>query len=169
MFTNPIYYILIILCLAAVGYWYYRQKRKGLGNKEPKKEDGEEEEGTILCRIADNITCAIGDEFITKAQADIIKNEHGNLGRQWFRYGKRVYGLNRYKEEGGGIKLRPITIPSQITNAPSELHNDMQHPELEIIMNDLMKDDGKGFMETYAWIFPWIVALAFLAFIWSQA
>jgi len=175
MFSNPLYYVAIIICLVAVGGLYYLRKRSGWirhGKKEGSgfKESNEEvEEGDILCRIADNITGRIYNAWITKKQTDEIIEEHKTLGRQWFRDGKRIYGLNRYEVEVGTIKLRPITIPSQITNAPSELHNDMQQPEIVIIMNELLKDEDKPFIEKYGQILWWIAVMGFLAFMWSQS
>lgn len=167
-------YIVIIVSLAIVGGLYYWQKRR-VSKKETADEPGEEKaetKGDIFCRIADNITARIYNAYITQEQKDKIIKEFKTLGRQWFREGKRVYALNKYEEQIGGNmveKLRPIMIPTQITNAPSELHNDMQQPEIAIIMTELMKDEDKPFIEKYGQILWWIAIMSFLAFMWSQS
>jgi len=148
--------------------FYYWQKRKGVFTKEEKPVE-EKEKGNIPCRIADNITGRIYNESITQSQANVIIKEHKTLGRQWDRDGKKIYGLNKYEDPAGNPCFRPIVVPSQITNAPSELHNDMQQPEIAIIMTELMKDEDKNFAEKYGQMLWWIAIMCFLAFMWSQS
>jgi len=171
-FTDPMVYIPVLVSIIAIaGYYYWERLNLWFRHikKEPTETKDEVEEGEILCRIADNITARIGNENITQVQADEIIKEHNTLGRQWFRDGKRIYGLNRYENEKGEIKLRPIIVPSQITNSPSQLHNDMQQPEIAIIMTELMRDEDKPFIQKYGQILWWIAIMGFLAFMWSQS
>ncbi len=173
-FGSAMVYIPVLIGLLFVfGYYFCRKKQGWFTHKE-----GEEvsevkginiKGGSILCRIADNVEGRIYNAKITKAQAEEIINEHHTLGRQWSRDNEKVYGLNRYQDKKGIIKFKPIIIPQEITNAPSELHFDMQHPGLEMIVTEMLKAEDKPFMEQYGWLLAWVIGMGFLAFLWSTA
>jgi len=123
---------------------------------------------TIACRVADNITGRVYNASITKEQAAGIVEKHGTLGRQWDRDGEKLYGLNKYSEEGVEW-LRPIIIPPNVRHSPVELFGDTQQPEIGIIMTELLKDEEKSLVEQYGKIFMWLAAIGVLLFIWSQS
>lgn len=123
----------------------------------------------VHARVADNIKGTIYDTEIIKETADKIRAEFGTLGRQWDRYGRKVYALNRFLDDDGEIKLRPIKTPAQITNAPAALHNSLQQPEIGIIVAQMMKDDDKTFIEKYGVVLWWLAVMGFLGFMWANA
>jgi len=166
--------ILIAIVGAAVGLliYYFCQKRQVA--PEPEAEATPEnkpfdfaKEGT-LCRVADNITGRIYDAFITDHQAKEIITTYKTLGRQWYRDNKWVYGINKYEDAEGNIKLKPIITPSQIKHPPSELHYDVKQPEIGIVVRESLKED-KSFIEEYGHYLWLLLALAFLMFMWTQS
>jgi len=186
LLSNPTIIIGILIGLGVIALIYYRQwaKSKGRGHDAGEITGGEEtpddkdikpewegvKSGVLVC-IRDNITAQCYDfVFISEKTAKAIISEFLTLGRQWDREGKKVYGLNRFKDDiDGKIKLRPIPTPSLINSAPAELHYDIRQPEVGMVISELMKEDTSTFIEKYWKILLWVFAMAFLAFMWSQS
>jgi hypothetical protein len=176
MYTNPIF----LLGIAAVGVFLYliyrRQNKKGYELDTDKSEDdsptdlkSKSTKGSFLIRLADNVTGRIYNTYLTKESAKEIKQEYTTLGRQWDRDGKKVFGINRFINEKGEIKLRPIIIPPRINSAPYSLHNDIQQPEMAIVIAELLKEEGKNFLEKYGQVLWWIAVMAVIAFMWANS
>lgn len=128
-----------------------------------------DQNGTIDVRMPDNLTGRIYDTKISEKTAEEIRRECGTLGRQWYRDNRKVFGINRFRDEEGNVKLKPIEIPKDISNAPSELHLNLQQPEIAIAITHCMKDDKGGVGEQIVKYLPWLVALGFLAFLFTTA
>ena len=184
LFSNPLIAIGILAGLGIIALLYYWQSGRGKGKDTEGVSAGgdvipangipatgkKQAKGNIPVRIADNITAMIFNTFISPEAAKEVIGIYGTLGRQWEREGKKIYALNRYKDDKDGqVKLRPIVISSQITNAPAELHYDLQQPEVGIVISEMLKDDDKPFLEKYGKVLWWIAVMGFLAFMWSQS
>jgi len=134
-----------------------------------------EPNGSILVRMADNLLARIYNTTISQPTAEKIIKEHGSLGRQWDRDGKKIFGLNRYfiKDDKGvdtkKVSLRPIFVPKEISNAPNQLHNDTCQPEIAIIISEMIKSDENKMGEQIMKYLPWLIAAGVVAFFWMVA
>jgi hypothetical protein len=187
VYGNPIFWGVLLIAGAIVSTYYYYEihKRKGhvvtpdilpqihmetdISGEAEILNLNENSAGGILVRLADNLTAKIYNTFITHEIANLVIKENGTLGRQWSRDNKKLFGLNRYKDVDGNVKLRPIMLPTEINNAPTTLYNDLRQPEIAIVVSELLKSDNKGLGEQLWKYMPWLVALGFLAFLWATA
>ena len=181
LFSNPVFIIILIVsALLVVGYYFYTQKRHIKRKKQPEpdvvKFDNvideivdvySEPDGSIPVRMPDSVLGQIYDTDISEHTALTIIKEHGSLGRRWDRDGKKVYGINRYRDDEGIIKLRPIVIQTEIVHSPDELYNDLMQPEIKLAMAQLIKADEKSVGDQIVKYLPWLLALGFLAFLWA--
>lgn len=173
-YTQPMVLIPILIFIAlALGYYFFAKARKPRRKLEETGEaaettgTGEEAEKEVIyepitARVLDNKLGRIYNEEIPASVVKEIVEAHKTLGRQWDRYGKKLYGL--IKDAEGNYK--PMITPSAISNSPVELHNDMQQPEVEILF-DMSAD--KGFLQKYGQILWWVAVMAFIMFMWSQS
>lgn len=187
IYGNPIFWVVLLIAAGIVGtYYYYKIPKKkgqivtpeivpqihmeeGIAGDEAILNINENSTGDILVRLADNLTAKIYNTYITHEIANLVIKEHGTLGRQWNRDNKKLHGLNRYKDNDGNVKLRPVMLPTEINNAPTTLYNDLRQPEIAIVVSELLKSDDKGLGEQLWKYMPWLVALGFLAFLWATA
>ncbi len=179
LFGNPLFYIVLLVAAGAIGFYYLKGSHgKGGGSKDNGIDIDDEDlsevrdkKGRVLVRVYDNKLLRVYNSVISKQAVGDIKTKCGTLGRQWNREGKSLYAINRYQAEDNNWELRPVLPPSHITYPPTSLHNDLQQPEIGIMFTEMLKadDNDKSFIEKYKHILIWIVGMAFLAFMWSQA
>ncbi len=181
------YYVILfaILILGALGYTIYNKRVK---NRQPSKpqvdvKKGNEsldneakptiedekvndllKRGTVMARIADNITGRIYNTEVTKDTLHKIIQKYGTLGRQWNREGTKIYGFNRFVDESGAVALQPIIPPSEATNSPTDLYNHMQQPEIPILMD--MREE-KSWAQKFGQVLWWVAVMAFIMFLWA--
>lgn len=158
---------LIVGILAVVLYFIFTKINQRYPRKRPKGKDEEEGESIepiyepIEARVADNILGRIYNTTISAKDVKKIIEKYGTLGRRWNREGKQVYGM--VKLEDGDYK--PIIPPKQISSAPSELHDDMKQPEVEVLMD--MREE-KSFFGKYGQLLWWTAVMAFIIFMMTQ-
>ena len=170
IFNNSFYpYIAIAIILAGIAYYYFVYRKKHQATKVKAGEATPDGVLGVLCRIADNITGCIYNATLSPDVCNTIKREYGTLGRQVQRDTDMLFFMNKIPSENeDGFAYKPVIIDKKVTNAPSKLHNDMQQPEVGIVMDLLSRDDVKPFLEKYGTVLWWIAVMAFFGFIWAN-
>lgn len=182
MLSNPTIQVILaaVVGVIALAIYYYLTRRKKRGDDAPLLEpasvgyqaDGKVQ-GVVNIRLFDNYTRTVFNTSITPEAANKIVEDYPDygLGRQISRDGKLVYYINRYKNEDGEPELRPVQAkePTTITNAPNALHNDIAQPEVGLAIGELLKADVNSLTENFWRIFPWLLAIGFLLFLWTQS
>lgn len=188
LFTNPIFIaVFVVSALIVAVFYFYYQKRPPKKKKQPDKvinidnktdeiidveteeivEVYSETEGIISVRMPDSVLGQIYDTEISENTALKIIREFGSLGRRWDRDGKKIYGINRYRDDKGVIKLRPIVVQTEMSHSPEELYNDLMQPEVKLAITEFAKADEKSVGDQIVKYLPWLLALGFLAFLWA--
>jgi len=181
LFSNPVFIVvLIVSALIVVGFYFYTQKRPIRKKAQPEPEvikfDNttdeivdvySETDGNIPVRMPDSVLGQIYDTDISEHTALKIIKEHGSLGRRWDRDGKKIYGINRYRDDEGVIRLRPVVVQTEISHSPEELYNDLMQPEVKLAITEFAKADEKSVGDQIVKYLPWLLALGFLAFLWA--
>ena len=163
--------IIIPVLIVALGIIIWRMFDKRKKQKtETAKPDGKDgsviKHEPILARVADNITRKIFNRKIQGEVLEAIYKDIPNLGGgTWNRDGKKTIDINRYKDDKGEIHWRRFPIPTGIKNSPQEFHNDMQHPEVEILYD--MKEE-KSFTDKWGKLIWWIAVIGFIIAIMIQ-
>lgn len=154
--------ILFVVGMAAyVIYTKFYKKSKGQG--QPGK-NGEQKPGgqPVMCRVADNMTLTIYTALVPWEDIKKTLAKHKTLGRRWDRYGTQVYGLCR-RLTGS---YEPIVVTQKPGQAPSELHEDMQQPEVPVLFD--MREE-KGIFEKYGKILWWVAIMALIMYFYIES
>ena len=171
MDTITIYLIVVPVFLLVFGGYLYLGKRKKDKTPPPaseshinddKSENGEAVEETIEpveARIYDNITRLCFNRNLSVEEIKEIRTEHGNLGRKVLRFGDWIYAINRYLDESGVEKLRPVYVTQTMEHPPSKLHRALTQNAVEIAYD---VRDQKGFMEKYGKVLLFVGVVLFL-------
>jgi len=158
-----LYYIAIAIIgiLAFIGYKIYSKRHKAKDDKSDNKDGGKKELNLykpIYARVLDNVKRAVYYETIPAGDVGVIIANYHNLGRQWKRDGKDIYGMIKVGEHD----YKPIPVKSRSNNPPEKLHFDMEQPEIPIIMD--MREE-KNFLQKYGMVLVWGGIMAFIMFL----
>lgn len=162
MNLTSIYYTAIAVII--IGFLIYYQSHKNKHKEESgKATNGQDDKPVkiykpVNAEIIDNderllYEKVLGSDIITK-----IIEKHETLGRQWNHDGKKVYKMIKETIEGV-VDYKPLYVSATSARSPELLHEDMQQPEIPILMAGL-KDEG-NFIEKYGWILLLIGAIGF--------
>lgn len=171
-FLNSSSYIFIIIAvgiLAIVGYAIYSKKK----HRTQEAETQVEGEVYLHCRIADETTGMIGDDIITKTEADGIIQRYGTLGRKRLRDNKWIYGFYRHFTENKELVLEPIDNylrlhDAEIDRDPRSFYYETKRYALGYMMLKLSKDKGDvGFLEKNKSLIVLLGAMLLIAFMWG--
>ena len=145
LLSGPImtYVIPIAVALVILGFIYYKSKKKrdipAITSliKVEKGEKPEAVEGEIIDDIKDKALYKIlarvysverrivGNRELPSSIVEKIIKEHGNLGRQWLREGRRLYALE-LKDD----KYKPVYVAQAMDVTPRDLGNALNQDEV---------------------------------------
>ena len=156
-FADPA--ILVPILIFGIGFLCYYVLKKNKRRKYQANEQGDKilEDEPVLCRVADNLTGHISLRTIPFQDIMTVLEIHHTLGRQRDWEGKKVYGLCKHKDG----QYEPILPPTEITQSATELYEDMQFPEVEILYD--MREE-KTFSQKYGQLLWWIAVIGFIIF-----
>ena len=145
LISGPImtYAIPIAVALVIVGLIYYKSRKKRDRpaitslSKVEKDEKPEAVEGEVIDAVEDNDQTKImarvysverrivGNRELPSSIVHKIIEEHGNLGRQWIREGRRLYALE-LKDD----KYKPVYVAQAMDVTPRDLGNALNQDEV---------------------------------------
>lgn len=180
--NNPAIYVPILIFIAGMGaYLIYNKWFKKpepipetLPDTSPGEEPGAETDPVkdyinkmelpdlIPVFILDDQKAMFYDAEITKEEATNILATHKTLGRQFDRDGEKVYYINIEKDG----KKRPVPLPKGISNSPTGLYDDMQHPEVAILYD--VTPEGT-LMSKYGQLLWWVAVIGFIVMLAIQS
>jgi hypothetical protein len=140
-----------------------RNKHKTEDNPQTENEvDNISNPDSIPVRIFDCILNTVYNTGVSVETIKSITNTYGGIGRQIKRDGEDRYllvktGDNTYKPVSGGIGD---------ANSSAKLYEQMQLPEMEIVMD--MRED-KSFAQKYGKVIWWLAVIGFLIFLVTSA
>jgi hypothetical protein len=167
-YLNPMILIPILLfAVGGIGYYVYYK----IGKKYPaKKKDGEDKEKAplysrfepIYAQVFDN-TLPVPRWYWATLSGHIVEKivlTHKTLGiQQDTDNGKKAYQLIRTAKE----EYHPVGYPRLKDDNPVELNYDTEHPEYEIILQEMLTEE-KNFMQKYGQVLWWAAVIGFLIF-----
>ena len=159
--------ILIFIAAALLYYLYHKMKEK-----QPPKDkvvaEGDTKSSTsqtyeaIYAQVFDN-TLVVPRWYWSMIPgvivSEIIKN-YKTLGiQQDTDDNKKAYQLVRL----GKYDFKPVSYPTLEADNPVELNYDTEHPEYELILSTLLREE-KSFMQKYGQVLWWAAVIAFIIF-----
>lgn len=163
-YANPMVFIPILIGLLGVASYYLWQKMPRGKAKSGTQVEEKKPERLIPVHILDWGEKRDYNSSILESTAIAIKEEHGILGIPLNEDGKGIIVLNKLKN-----KMWPIRLPLAMSNAATELHYDVEQPEWPLMVDEILKEDDKPFIEKYGMVLWWMAVMGFLAFLWANA